>query len=262
MKNKTKNIPFVHNYCDRWCERCRFVDRCAVGSSEKLLETELKMELALTEEKKQEIMWQHVANNFAETAQLLEKMIKEAGLDYEEICREVKENPPPETVLTDRQEAIKELTMDYAKDMMDWMEKNPKIFESEDLTSRAMVQKDEPEQFLNAIKDAIHTVNWFCFFISVKAQRAFSGKQEYIYDTKEELLQSDHNGSAKVALIAVGRSIKAWEVLLNAFPELDFVIIGYLAQLQKISRNLLLEFPDAGKFIRPGFDEEKYDHIK
>lgn len=261
MTNQTQNIPFIHNYCDRWCERCRFVDRCAVGNSEKLLETELKMELALTEEKRNEIMWQHVANNFAETARLLEKMIEEAGLDYEEICREAKENPPPETVLTERQEVLKQLTMDYATDMMDWTKKNPNIFQPEDLTNRALVQTDDPEQFLRTIKDAIETVHWFCFFISVKSQRAFSGKQEDVYDTQEELLQSDHNGSAKVALIAVGRSIEAWEVLMKAFPEIDFVILGYLAQLQKISRNLLLEFPDAGKFIRPGFDEEKYDHI-
>ena len=35
-----------------------------------------------------------------------------------------------------------------------------------------------------------------------------------------------------------------------------------LAQLQKISRYLLIEFPAAQKFIRPGFDETKYDHIR
>ena len=115
---------------------------------------------------------------------------------------------------------------------------------------------------MEKVKDAIETVNWFCFFISVKSQRACSGKQEDFYDTEEELLQSDFNGSAKIALIATGRSIEAWEFLLKAFPEIEFAIIGYLAQLQKISRLLLMEFPDAQKFIRPGFDQAKYDHIR
>jgi len=50
--------------------------------------------------------------------------------------------------------------------------------------------------------------------------------------------------------------------LRKAFPEIEFAIIGYLAQLQKISRLLLIEFPDAQQFIRPGFDETKYDHIR
>src|SRR5689334_5568725 len=27
-------IPFIHNYCDRWCERCEFTDRCRVFAME------------------------------------------------------------------------------------------------------------------------------------------------------------------------------------------------------------------------------------
>ena len=262
MNIKTNNIPAVHNYCDRWCERCRFVDRCAIGSSEKLLETELKMDLAMTEEKRQEIMWQHVADSFAEAGRLLEKMIEEAGLDIEAIKRDAKENPYQAPPLTENQTKIKELTMNYGKDVHDWMKNNPDLFESDGLVSRVLVQPDDPEKFLKKVKDAIETVNWFCFFISVKSQRACSGKQEDIYDTEEERLQSDANGSAKIALIAIGRSMEAWEFLLKAFPEIEFAIIGYLAQLQKISRYLLLEFPDAQKFIRPGFDEVQYDHIR
>jgi len=108
MNNKADNIPFVHNYCDRWCERCRFVNRCAVGSSEKLLETELKMELANSEEERNKIVFQHVADNFAEAGRLLEKMIEEAGLDFEAIQKDAKENPYKEPALTGRQALIKE----------------------------------------------------------------------------------------------------------------------------------------------------------
>ena len=24
-------ISGIHNYCDRWCERCSFIDRCSLG---------------------------------------------------------------------------------------------------------------------------------------------------------------------------------------------------------------------------------------
>lgn len=262
MNIKSDHISGVHNYCDRWCERCRFVDYCAVGSSEKLLEAELKMELAATEEERNKIIFQHVADNFAETARLLEKMIVEAGLDYEEIRKEALENPYQKPELTARQEEIKEMTMQYANDVCDWMEPNQTLFEPDNLTKRALVQTDDPEQFMRKIKDAIETINWFCFFINVKSQRAMSGRQEDTYDSEEERLQGDANGSAKIALIAVGRSSSAWEFLMKAFPEIESIIIGYLAQLQKVSRYLLVEFPDVSKFIRPGFDEEKYNHIQ
>ena len=154
MNIKADNIPAVHNYCDRWCERCRFVDRCAVGSSEKLLETELKMDLAMTEEKRQEIMWQHVADSFAEAGRLLEKMIEEAGLDIEEIKRDAKENPYQEPKLTQKQEKIKALTMEYGKDVYDWMENNPDIFEPDALVNRVLVQPGDPEKFMEKVKDA------------------------------------------------------------------------------------------------------------
>lgn len=28
--NESKFIPGIHNYCDRWCERCYFTSRCRV----------------------------------------------------------------------------------------------------------------------------------------------------------------------------------------------------------------------------------------
>ena len=262
MNSKPDNILSVHNYCDRWCERCRFVDRCAVGSSEKLLAAELEMDLAMTEEKRNEIMWNHVADSFAEAGRLLEKMIAEAGLDIEEIKRDAKENPYVAPKLTKHQEATKELTKNYGMAVHDWIKNKPALFEPEALMSRVLVQPEDPDKFMAKTKDAIETVNWFGFFISVKSQRAISGKQEDDYEEAEDMLQSDFNGSAKIALIAVGRSIEAWEFLLKAFPEMEADIIGYLAQLQKISRYLLIEFPDAQKFIRPGFDEAKYDDIQ
>ena len=27
--NDPKNIPGIYNYCDRWCERCSFTDKCS-----------------------------------------------------------------------------------------------------------------------------------------------------------------------------------------------------------------------------------------
>ena len=255
MRSKSNNIPFVHNYCDRWCERCRFVEQCAVGSSEKLLETELKMELAETEEEQNKIVFQHVADNFAEIGKMLEQMIEEQGLDIEEIKREAKNYKEPE--LTKRQKELEELAMEYGKNVHGWTERYAELLAPEALVGKIAAQ-NEPEAFSRKITDSIEVVCFYCFFIGAKTHRACHGKRDD-YSYLDDPLQSDFNGSAKIALIAVGRSIRAWEFLMTAFPEMEDVILTYLAYLQKLSRGLLIEFPDAMKFVRPGFDEAKYN---
>jgi hypothetical protein len=32
--NNPRHIPSIHNYCDRWCERCPFTLRCSVYAME------------------------------------------------------------------------------------------------------------------------------------------------------------------------------------------------------------------------------------
>ena len=34
MMDDPRLISGIYNYCDRWCERCAFVERCAVGIEE------------------------------------------------------------------------------------------------------------------------------------------------------------------------------------------------------------------------------------
>ena len=35
MPGRGKYIDGIFNYCDRWCERCRFEDRCRVRHEER-----------------------------------------------------------------------------------------------------------------------------------------------------------------------------------------------------------------------------------
>ena len=75
---KPKMIPSIHNYCDRWCERCVFIDRCAVGIEE--LER-WKRETPLTEEE----LWDAVSEHFKESLRMLDNMLEEAGIDPAEM---------------------------------------------------------------------------------------------------------------------------------------------------------------------------------
>ena len=68
-------------------------------------------------------------------------------------------------------------------------------------------------------------------------------------------MPKDHDGSAKIALIAVEKSKAAWLRFLTHFPEKEDEIITLLAILEKTGKALEQYFPDARAFVRPGFDE-------
>ncbi len=65
----------------------------------------------------------------------------------------------------------------------------------------------------------------------------------------------DANGSAKVALIAIDRSISAWRVVQISLPEKAGSIQPMLLELERLRRAAELRFPQARDFIRPGLDE-------
>jgi hypothetical protein len=73
-----------------------------------------------------------------------------------------------------------------------------------------------------------------------------------------ELLEDypkDSDGSAKVALIAIDRSMAAWTHMYNYFLNLQDQILAVLAQLDRLRKRVETIFPEARNFIRPGFDE-------
>jgi hypothetical protein len=72
------NIPFIHNYCDRWCERCEFTQRCTVFERE-------SESFDQNHDISQKEFWQSLTNIFAETKQLLYKIAEEQGIDLDAI---------------------------------------------------------------------------------------------------------------------------------------------------------------------------------
>jgi hypothetical protein len=65
----------------------------------------------------------------------------------------------------------------------------------------------------------------------------------------------DSDGSAKVSLIGIDRSLASWGILLQHFPEEENTILDMLAHLEKLRKSVEKEFPDARSFKRPGFDD-------
>jgi hypothetical protein len=92
-----------------------------------------------------------------------------------------------------------------------------------------------------------------CLTVASKIFRAVSSARDP--DVPAGDLQSDANGSAKVALLVIEQSKRAWRTLMapgrgvaNGAPA------KFLATLDSLERDVLELFPRAFEFIRPGFD--------
>jgi hypothetical protein len=160
-----------------------------------------------------------------------------------------------------------------AKDTMLYITKGKKLLENEELMKdkageliRNFEMGIQSEEQLSGeaatIKDCQEIISWYLHFIHVKFMRALMGKMEddaCLPDGQgweDNGYQKDSDGSAKIAIIGIDRSIEAWTSLLQFIPAAEDVIIELLALLQKARRMAEAEFPKARKFIRPGFDEQ------
>ena len=66
-------------------------------------------------------------------------------------------------------------------------------------------------------------------------------------------MQSDWNGSAKVAAISIARSERAWRAVAAATGNEAAGVLA--ASLAALGQQMSVEFPHAMEFRRPGFDE-------
>jgi hypothetical protein len=90
--------------------------------------------------------------------------------------------------------------------------------------------------------------------ISSKLYRAICGQAEG-WEGPDEV-QTDFNGSAKIALIGIGESRRAWAVLMEAGrATADGVPAQAVRILEELDAAVRDRFPRVMAFVRPGFDE-------
>ena len=228
-------IPFIHNYCDRWCERCEFTLRCRVYDQES------KSNLAASDDLIRDAV-RTVAQSFAEAKQMLLEKAAELGIDLEAAA-----NDPEITEGMERQRAAVEDTeaVEFAKNYA--FETRP-VLESAD---EWIADRDDP-----MTEEMLSILSWYMFFIAAKVHRGYHGIIDFDGEVETDELneaQSDANGSIKIALIAIERSILAWTYLMTT--ENANLIRPQIEKLEKIRAIVEAKFPYARDFVRPGFDE-------
>lgn len=256
-----RNIVGVHNYCDAWCERCGFADRCVINVSRPPEDALLRSEDPLRD---------HLKERFDQVRTLatrrstfsVEELLKNADLDSRDLVEEAKEEARRERL---RQHPVVREAHAYSDLARAWFEVETEAMRrhADALVRRAEVEdvEDLPSMSeLARILDAVDIVRWDSYLIFVKLHRAIDGRgedEEEREDGEEGVwddpIQNDYNGSAKLALTLIDRSEGAWRAIDRWFPSSGGARL-LADQLASLRVSIEREFPRARAFLRPGFD--------
>ena len=268
-------ISGIHNYCDRWCERCQFTSKCAVYAIEQAdPDTDDSSARDITNEK----FWRKMHEIFQLTADLVSDWAAKNGVDLQSLdCEEAAAEHDREVEEAQRDE-LSQAAHAYADSVGDWFKNEPNRETAiyDDSTGASESVADDI-----TVAEAIDVIRWYQFFIAVKTFRAISGSNRFAgREVEDEALsfdcfsneagddedldydavlmrsaKMDSHGSAKVALVAIARSMAAWRSLQISLPEKSDTIQPLLVELDQLRRSLEARFPRVREFIRPGFDE-------
>ena len=261
-------ISGIYNYCDRWCERCPFTSRCMVYATES---AESISDDPESHDLNNAKFWQKLEGIFRETHALILEWAEEMGVDLESAEAEAAIAERAQQREEAKEHPLSVSARHYAETVQQWFKDEFAVEENvhDDISGEAT----SAEEDIN-VSDAVEVIRWYQFFIAAKTYRALMGLEDTgdedvsdididpfsddDVDDEDVLLRAachDSDGSAKIALIAIDRSLSAWSVMQNALPEKTESTVPMLIELEKLRRGLEQSFPRARDFVRPGFDE-------
>jgi hypothetical protein len=246
-------ISGIYNYCDRWCERCPFTSRCMNFelSEEEFSDPE-------TRDIENEAFWNKLSETFQVTLELLKEMAEERGIDLDSIDYEESREERQLKNEVAESNACCRAAKAYGRMVDDWFDSARELFgEAEDEAEPVGplgIGKESPDREETSLEEALEVIRWYQHQIWVKLMRAVRGEMEDRWEGMEEF-PKDSDGSAKVALIGMDRSIAAWGEVAGHLPMLNKEVMDIILHLERLRKNVEKEFPDARAFIRPGFDK-------
>lgn len=175
-----------------------------------------------------------------------------------------------------KQHPLSIVARDYAMLVQQWFENELALERSvhDDVTGTTNNSEDDID-----VNDAVEVIRWYQFLIPSKIFRALMGFErqtstEQLVDDGliepaepsddeglMDVIQNHSDGSAKIALIAIDRSLNAWRILQLSLPEKTDSIVPMLVKLDRLRQATEAAFPEARDFIRPGFDEMQSDFV-
>lgn len=131
---------------------------------------------------------------------------------------------------------------------------------AEECLEKVFVLQDEQEcrpdsRTESRIGEALEVVNWYLDMMQPKIRQVFYDYRERSkFFSRSKASKGEWNGTAKVILVAIERSLEAWEVVERCCPLLCHDIDHLNVVLEQLEQEIELSFPHARNFLRPGLD--------
>jgi hypothetical protein len=246
-------ISGIYNYCDRWCERCPFTNRCMVFAMEEADGMDPE-----TRDINNTAFWDKFRSSLELTVKLLHEMAAERGIDLDAEAGKAHVERREQRKAKAKKHPLPQLARQYMLRVNEWFKAEKKSFRQKGKELATLVQIGlpgaDPEAEVDDLSDAVEVIRWYQPQIYVKLMRALTSRK----DEREELdegMPRDSDGSAKVALLGIDRSLVAWTRMRQHFPKQADNILDILVDLERLRRLTEKTFPNARAFKRPGFDE-------
>lgn len=242
-------ITGIFNYCDRWCERCPFTNRCRVYAMDNEGPDDPE-----SRDISNAKFWRKLEGILRQTHEMIGQWAQEYGIDLEALDTDSAARQHRQEIEDAENHELALAANSYAESVSVWF---ADAFGGElvyDDSAARQFGGDENDDTIAAAE----VIRWYQYQIAVKIIRGLMSSQDeevYLEESLTEETQKDSDGSIKVALIAVDRSIGAWRIMQINVPDKTDSIVPLLFALERLRQTTEQAFPNARGFIRPGFDE-------
>lgn len=263
-------IPSIYNYCNRWCERCMYTQKCRTFAMEKSfrreIETKKRFEKSMEENKD---FWDQVNNSISAAAELIDEEVPLIKNDNSSLFEHWEQVEDAEEAMKEHKEKqaraknheLSKVAKKYEKTVHEWFTERKDTLKQEYNSNTKVFDVSHPEVTdeleLKQFAEMVEVIQWYHIQIWVKTNRALSSFYEEEEDPEIfEGFPQDSDGSAMVALKGIDSSIGAWNYLKqNLIPESETIkpMIRMLLWLKMEMEKL---FPKAKDFIWPPKSKE------
>ncbi|MBO0950027.1 hypothetical protein [Fibrella forsythiae] len=252
LPTKPDLIPGIYNYCDSWCERCPLTNRCR--------SFQLQQESGIKAPDPNTSLVEQLTEALNMTKQYIDTLHKASSSFLPATPSSDEKMTLEEAVLNRRHQTkdhpVATLATSYLKQTGSWLLIEKGLLERAGQQQLRDVQlgirtEDEAMILLNNLRDAYEQIRWYRTLIPVKTKAALRAVEE---QTDDEYLLSYYDGKAKLVLVSIDQSLKAWQTVMAYYPETTDDLLNTLSILSRLGRQIEMLFPNARAFKRPGLD--------
>jgi len=228
LAKSKKFKPGIYNFCDRWCEKCKDIDKCFLYARES------QKKIRNIMRGKDDSDWlEEIKDSFKITKRLIERNLQERGIDPRKIL-EGKPKKSWDDNVDKRYDEIQCLikVREYMKEAANFLDNFHK--------SRFQYYSQTGlEVSFDDIKDEIETITWYHTFLSTKIWRTLYEKECYQREKDKDLknlIKKDLKKFNFLVMKCINKSIKAWRNLAEKRGEFSEITKRFLLLLDSLNK--------------------------